>query len=77
MTFNEDAQLDTSQVESGGRSSRGMPGGGLKVGGGIGGLIVLILMLVFGGDLIGGGTTQTEDGGVAGQSSPLDAGPAF
>ena len=59
MTFNENAELDTSQVESGGRSSRGLPGG-LQVGGGIGGLIVLILMVVFGGDLIGGSTGSTS-----------------
>jgi predicted metalloprotease len=72
MTFNENVQLDTSQVESGGRSSGGFPGG-LQVGGGIGGLIVLILMLVFGGDLIGGTNTQSQDGSVTGQSSPLDA----
>ena len=35
MSFNDDVRLDTSQVESGGRSSGGGPGG-LVVGGGIG-----------------------------------------
>jgi hypothetical protein len=56
MSFNENVQLDTSQVESGGRSSGGGFGGsggsfpgGIQVGGGIGGLILLILMMIFGG----------------------------
>ena len=61
MSFNENVQLDTSQVESGGRSSGGGFGrsggsfpGGIQVGGGIGGLILLILMMIFGGGEIGG-----------------------
>src|SRR6478735_8765841 len=58
MTFNDNAQLDTSQVESGGssggRGGGGFPGG-IQVGGGIGGLILLILTLVFGGNVLGGG----------------------
>lgn len=60
MTFNDNAQLDTSQVGSGG--GRGGGGGGLPGGlpggvgvGGIGGVILLILMVLFGGDLTGGG----------------------
>ncbi|KQX66589.1 neutral zinc metallopeptidase [Angustibacter sp. Root456] len=45
MSFNNDAQLDTSQIESGGGGGRG----GIAIGGGAG-LIILILGLVFGVD---------------------------
>ncbi len=48
MSFNDDAQLDTSQVLSGGGGGRG----GVAVGGGAG-LILLILGLVFGVDTSG------------------------
>ncbi len=44
MSFNDKVTLDTSQVRSGGG---GAPGG-LVVGGGIGGLVLLVLALVFG-----------------------------
>ncbi|HRW18296.1 MAG TPA: neutral zinc metallopeptidase [Dermatophilaceae bacterium] len=74
MSFNENAQLDTSQVESGGRGGYGGGGGfpgGIQVGGGIGGLILLILALIFGGGVIGGGGTQAPD---QSQSSPMDPG---
>jgi hypothetical protein len=69
MTFNDDAQLDTSQVESGRGGSFGGGGGGfpggIQVGGGIGGLIVLVLLLIFGGGrLLGGG--DSGDAGVGG-----------
>ncbi|HEY7722818.1 MAG TPA: neutral zinc metallopeptidase [Pedococcus sp.] len=68
MSFNEDVQLDTSQVESGGRG--GGPGG-MVVGGGLGGIILLVIALIFGinpGDLPGtgtdpGGSGQVEAGG--------------
>jgi uncharacterized protein len=71
MSFNDNVQLDTSQVGSGG--SGGGPGG-MVVGGGIGGIILLIIALVFGinpGSLPGGtgtdpgtgGTSQVEPGG--------------
>ena len=78
MTFNENAQLDTSQVESGGGGGfgggrAGFPGG-LQVGGGIGGLIVLVLMLIFGGGAFGGDNTRLPDTAAQGQSSPLDRG---
>ena len=70
MTFNDNAQLDTSQVESGGssggRGGGGFPGG-IQVGGGIGGLILLILTLVFGGNVLGGGDSGSS--GSAGGSS--------
>ena len=79
MTFNENAQLDTSQVESGGSGGgfgggggRGGFPGGIQVGGGIGGLIMLILMLIFGGGAIGGDNTRVPDAAQSGQSSPLD-----
>ena len=68
MSFNDNAQLDTSQVESGGSGGlagggRGFPGG-IQVGGGIGGLILLLLMLIFGGNsILGGGDSG---GGSAG-----------
>ena len=83
MSFNENVQLDTSQVESGGSSGgfggggggRGGFPGGIQVGGGIGGLILLIIMLIFGGGAIGGGNTQVPDTSTTGsQSSPLDPG---
>lgn len=72
MSFNDDVRLDTSQVESGGRSGGGP--GGMVVGGGIGGIIMLILALIFGinpADLPGGGgapqggqdTSQVDPGG--------------
>lgn len=53
MSFNENARLDTSQVESGGRG--GGPGG-LVVGGGIGGLIITLILMFLG---IDPGTLQT------------------
>jgi uncharacterized protein len=45
VSFNDDAQLDTSQIQSGGGGGRG----GLAIGGGAG-LVILILSLVFGVD---------------------------
>ena len=69
MSFNDNARLDTSQVESGGRSGGGP--GGVVVGGGIGGIIMLILALIFGinpSDLPTGGTTSGSD------TSQVDAG---
>ncbi|MEI2764525.1 MAG: neutral zinc metallopeptidase [Dermatophilaceae bacterium] len=78
MSFNENVQLDTSQVEarggSGGLGGGGGFPGGLQVGGGIGGLILLILTLLFGGNLIGGSNTQVPDGTTTGRGSSLDPG---
>ena len=57
MSFNDNAQLDTSQVGGGGGGGRP---GGMVVGGGIGGIILVIIALIFGinpGDLPGGGTS--------------------
>ena len=58
MDFNENAQLDPSQVLSGGGS--GGRGGGVAIGGGLG-LIIMILGLIFGfnpSDILG--STQTS-----------------
>ena len=69
MSFNDDVQLDTSQVGSGG--SGGRPGG-MVVGGGVGGIIMLIIALVFGinpSDLPGGTGTDPNAGG-SGQVQP-------
>jgi uncharacterized protein len=78
VTFNDNVQLDTSQATSGGSGGGGYGGGGnfpggLQVGGGIGGLILLVLMFVFGGNVLGGGNTQgTGSGQTQGQGSALD-----
>ncbi|MEI2731213.1 MAG: neutral zinc metallopeptidase [Dermatophilaceae bacterium] len=78
MSFNENVQLDTSQIEargssggSGGGGGGGFPGG-IQVGGGIGGLILLILTLLFGGNLIGGSNTQVPDGSTTSKGGALD-----
>jgi uncharacterized protein len=54
VSFNDDASLDTSQVESGGGGGR-LSGGMLPIGGGIGGIIVFVLIYVI-GQVTGGGT---------------------
>jgi predicted metalloprotease len=55
MTFNEGANLDTSQVTGGGK-------GGAVVGGGIGGLVLMLLFAFLGGNpLDGGGTASGFD----------------
>ena len=70
MSFNDGAQLDPSQVED--RRGSGM-GRGTKIGGGIGGGIVVLLLALFGinpnilGDLTGSGTQPPAvDGGSPG-----------
>ncbi|MEU5053251.1 neutral zinc metallopeptidase [Streptomyces sp. NPDC021096] len=45
MQFDDDADLDTSQVQD---RRGGIPGGGLTIGGGVAGLIALVLGLFFG-----------------------------
>ncbi len=91
MTFNENVQLDTSQVTSGGSAggTGGLGGGlgggrgggyggggnfpgGIQVGGGIGGLIVLVLLFVFGGGLLGNGGTQSSGGQSQTSTGSLD-----
>ncbi|WP_353949971.1 neutral zinc metallopeptidase [Knoellia sp. S7-12] len=74
MSFNDGVGLDTSQVESGGGG--GGPGG-IAVGGGLGGIILLILGLIFGinpSDLpTGGGSAGTSQEQVEGTSTGGDA----
>jgi len=81
VTFNDNVQLDTSQATSGGSSGGGGGGyggggnfpGGIQVGGGIGGLILLVLMFVFGGNALNGGNTQSSGSNQSqGQGSSLD-----
>ncbi|MEW1953657.1 neutral zinc metallopeptidase [Terrabacter sp. NPDC080008] len=79
MSFNDNAQLDTSQVESGGSGGFGGGGGGgfpggIRVGGGIGGLILLVLALVFGGNVLGGGGSDgsSQTGGFPSQQLQSD-----
>ena len=62
MSFNDNVTLDTSQVRTGGGG--GGPGG-MVVGGGLGGIVMLILALIFGinpGD-VGGGTSPDQGQG--------------
>ncbi|RYI23709.1 hypothetical protein EVU97_03200 [Dermacoccus sp. 147Ba] len=69
MTFNDNAQLDTSQVESGGSGGfgggRGGMGGGTAVGG-IGGLILMLIFAFFGIDITGSGGGSSYPGGASG-----------
>jgi uncharacterized protein len=72
MSFNDNAQLDTSQVQGGGSGGFGGGGGGfpggIQVGGGIGGLILLVLTLIFGGGrILGGGDSGSSAGGLPSQ----------
>ncbi|WP_314213034.1 neutral zinc metallopeptidase [Pseudarthrobacter equi] len=66
MSFNDNVQLDPSQVQD----RRGM-GRGVKVGGGIGGGLVLLVALLLGidpnllGGLTGGGTAEPQTQGSA------------
>ncbi|BDZ58141.1 hypothetical protein FB554_1398 [Barrientosiimonas humi] len=80
MTFNDNAQLDTSQVESGGSGGGGFGGGGggaLPGGvgvGGIGGLILLLIMMFFGGNLTGDPSTPSgQPGGMSMSSNEVSA----
>jgi predicted metalloprotease len=65
MRFDENAQLDTSQVEDVRGRGGGLGGfgrGGIAVGGGAG-LILMLLVLLFGGDpssILGGSSPQTQ-----------------
>lgn len=54
MSFNDGAQLDTSQVTGGGGGGNR---GGAMIGGGAGGIILLILGLIFGPGVVGGDGT--------------------
>ena len=78
MDFNDDARIDTSQIEDrrgqGGGMMSALPGGALTAGGGglglIGVIIVVVLQLAGGG---GGGTglTGVGDAGTAGTSTQI------
>ena len=92
MSFNDNVQLDTSQVESGGGGGGGLGGGGLggggggfpggiRVGGGIGGIVILLLVFLFqflsgGGGLgsgSGGSTGSAGSGSVIGDTTNVQA----
>lgn len=60
MSFNENATLDTGQVESGGGGGR-LSGGMLPIGGGVGGLVLLVVVLLL-RSVAGGGTDPTQSG---------------
>src|SRR5699024_5596915 len=80
MTLKENARLDTSQVRGGGGGRR-RGGGGLAAGGGIGGGPILVLYLLFGGNLSGNGgglgasgsAWDFSDGEVSAQGEGLSA----
>lgn len=90
MSFNDNASLDTSQVQSGGSGGGGGFGGGfgggggglgrggIGVGGGLGGVVLLILYLVLshggGGSSAGTGTGTSQSG--AFDTSQVDGGGA-
>lgn len=70
MTFREDARLDPSQVQ---RRGRGAGASGMAVGGGIGGLILVILAMVFGFDLSSLGFGTDTGSGVTTSDPELQA----
>ena len=59
MSFNDDASLDTSQVESGGGGGR-LSGGMIPIGGGIGGIVLFIVIYLIG--QVAGGSSGTQPG---------------
>ena len=69
MTFNDNADIDTSQVSDRRGGFGGLPGGGLAIGGGGLGIVGVILYLILNG--LGGGSTGTTGG--AGQDSAVSA----
>ncbi|MFG1811578.1 neutral zinc metallopeptidase [Streptomyces sp. NPDC049040] len=71
MQFDDDAALDTSEVQDNrGGALGGIPGGGKTVGGGVIGLLVVLASVVFGVDpgllSSGGGTTTGAPSGATG-----------
>lgn len=60
MTFRDDAQFNPNQVKLG----RGGMGGKIALGGGVGGLLILVLTLLLGGDpnTVIGGTSESDAG---------------
>lgn len=73
MSFNDDARLDTSQVETRSATGGGAPGvrfpGGLAAGGGLGGVLVLALVIVLA--FVTGGTGTGADAGTVLDSGGL------
>lgn len=76
MEFDENAQLDTSQVDD--RRGRGGFGGPIAMGGGGLGIIGLLLAILFGGGVIGGGdgvnTSAGPFGSLDGQTTSVETG---
>lgn len=71
MTFRENSRLDSSRVN---RRSRGATGG-VAVGGGLGGILLVILGLIFGVDLsslAGGGSVGSSDVSTSDQEAQAD-----
>ncbi|RNI24654.1 KPN_02809 family neutral zinc metallopeptidase [Flexivirga caeni] len=71
MTFNDNANIGTSDVSSGGNGGGGgMMPGGVAVGG-VGGVILVLLLVFFGGDLTGGSGDSAYPGQITqDQSNP-------
>lgn len=72
MEFDDDAALDTSEVQDNrGGALGGIPGGGKTVGGGVVGLLVVIASVVFGVDpgLLSSSGTTTADSGSRGTAA--------
>ncbi|WP_462417592.1 KPN_02809 family neutral zinc metallopeptidase [Kytococcus sp. Marseille-QA3725] len=68
MTFNDNANLDTSQVSGGGGGGMGR-GAMIGGGGGIGGLLLILLLVLTGnGDLLTGGGGGGQQQGQGGQN---------
>jgi predicted metalloprotease len=79
MRYNPRARLDRSQVErrggGGGGGGGSLGGSGIKVGGGVGGLIVLVLVLVLQSQLGGSDTSSgARDSGTSSNAGVSDAG---
>jgi uncharacterized protein len=60
VSFNENATLDTGQVQAGGGGGR-LSGGMLPIGGGVGGLVLLVIFYAL-SQLAGGGSSSTQSG---------------
>lgn len=75
MSFNDNVQLDTSQIETRSGGGGGRRPGGMAVGGGIGGLILLIIAIIFGinPSQLPGDATATDAGQVQTGDTNADA----
>ncbi|MEW2164736.1 neutral zinc metallopeptidase [Streptomyces sp. NPDC007084] len=75
MQFDDNAALDTSEVQDNrGGALGGIPGGGKTVGGGVVGLLVLVASVIFGVDpgLFGSDSTTSPDTGSGSGASAAD-----